>query len=210
MALGCAAADYDNDGLPDIYITRARRQPSLSQSRKREVRRHNCQSRSARRRLLNRSSLVRLRQTMANSTSSSRTMSNGRLPPISTALSMESINPIARPSCTKARTRRSITTRGNGTFEDVTEKAGLYDPTSKSLGVALLDYDNDGWLDLFVANDTQPNKLYHNNHNGTFTDEAFATGVAFSDAGKARAGMGADAADYDLSRSSGTGHRKLR
>jgi hypothetical protein len=88
---------------------------------------------------------------------------------------------------------------GNGRFEDVTRKAGLYDPSSKSLGVALLDYDNDGWLDLFVANDTQPNKLYRNNHNGTFTESALSSGVAFSDAGKARAGMGTDAADYDLS-----------
>ena len=52
----------------------------------------------------------------------------------------------------------------------------LYDPTSKSLGVALLDYDNDGWMDLFVSNDTEPNKLYHNNHNGTFTDVAVAGG----------------------------------
>jgi hypothetical protein len=88
---------------------------------------------------------------------------------------------------------------GHGVFEDVTKKAGLYDPSSKSLGVALIDYDDDGWLDLFVANDTQPNKLYRNNHDGTFTESAFASGVAFSDAGKARAGMGADAADYDLS-----------
>ena len=88
---------------------------------------------------------------------------------------------------------------GHGIFEDVTKKAGLYDPSSKSLGVALIDYDDDGWLDLFVANDTQPNKLYRNNHNGTFTESAFASGVAFSDAGKARAGMGADAADFDLS-----------
>jgi hypothetical protein len=88
---------------------------------------------------------------------------------------------------------------GHGVFEDVTKKAGLYDPSSKSLGVALIDYDDDGWLDLFVANDTQPNKLYRNNHNGTFTESAFTTGVAFSDAGKARAGMGADAADYELS-----------
>jgi hypothetical protein len=88
---------------------------------------------------------------------------------------------------------------GNGKFEDVTRKAGLYDPSSKSLGVALLDFDNDGWTDLFVANDTQPNKLYRNNHNGTFTESALSSGVAFSDAGKARAGMGADAADYDLS-----------
>ncbi|MGA8672451.1 MAG: CRTAC1 family protein [Terracidiphilus sp.] len=88
---------------------------------------------------------------------------------------------------------------GNGRFEDVTHKAGLYDPSSKSLGVALLDFDDDGWIDLFVANDTQPNKLYRNNHNGTFTESALSAGVAFSDAGKARAGMGADAADYDLS-----------
>jgi hypothetical protein len=88
---------------------------------------------------------------------------------------------------------------GHGVFEDVTKKAGLLDPSSKALGVVLLDYDDDGWMDLFVTNDTQPNKLYHNNHNGTFTESAFAAGVAFSDAGKARAGMGADAADYDLS-----------
>jgi enediyne biosynthesis protein E4 len=88
---------------------------------------------------------------------------------------------------------------GRGIFEDVTKKAGLFDASSKSLGVALIDYDNDGWLDLFVANDTQPNKLYRNNHNGTFAESAFASGVAFSDAGKARAGMGADAADYDHS-----------
>jgi hypothetical protein len=88
---------------------------------------------------------------------------------------------------------------GNGRFEDVTKKAGLYDPSSKSLGIALLDYDNDGWLDLFVANDTEPNKLYHNNHNGTFTDVGVPSGVAFSDAGNARAGMGVDVADYDNS-----------
>ncbi len=108
------------------------------------------------------------------------------------------------PELYKGQSATLYHNNGNGTFEDVTKKAGLYDPSSKSLGIVLLDYDNDGWLDLFVANDTQPNKLYHNKGNGTFTDEAFATGVAFSDAGKARAGMGADAADYDLS-----GHQSL-
>jgi hypothetical protein len=87
--------------------------------------------------------------------------------------------------------------RGNGTFENVTQRAGLNDPTCKSLGVALLDYNGDGWLDLFVANDTEPNKLYKNNGNGTFTDEAVTAGVAFSEAGTARAGMGVDAGDYD-------------
>jgi hypothetical protein len=89
--------------------------------------------------------------------------------------------------------------RGDGTFEDVTGKAGLNDPTSKSLGVTLIDYDQDGWPDVFIANDTQPNKLYRNNHNGTFTESAVAAGVAFSEDGLARAGMGADAADYDNS-----------
>jgi hypothetical protein len=89
--------------------------------------------------------------------------------------------------------------RGDGTFENVTERAGLKDPTCKSLGVAVLDYDNDGWPDLFVANDTQPNRLYHNNRNGTFTDVALTAGVAFNEAGVARAGMGVDAADYDRS-----------
>jgi hypothetical protein len=89
--------------------------------------------------------------------------------------------------------------RGDGTFEDATQKAGLGEPTSKTLGVALLDYDNDGWPDLLLSNDTQPNKLYRNNGNGTFTEKAVVAGVAFSEDGIARAGMGVDASDYDHS-----------
>jgi enediyne biosynthesis protein E4 len=103
------------------------------------------------------------------------------------------------PEAYKGESATLYHNKGNGIFEDMTKKAGLYDLSAKSLGVALVDYDNDGWLDLFVTNDTQPNKLYHNNHDGTFTDAAFSAGVAFSDAGKARAGMGTDAADYDES-----------
>lgn len=103
------------------------------------------------------------------------------------------------PELYKGQSGKLFHNKGNGIFEDVTKKAGLYDPTSKSLGIALLDIDNDGWMDLFVANDTQANKLYRNNHNGTFTDIALEAGVAYSDAGKKRAGMGADAEDYDLS-----------
>jgi len=93
---------------------------------------------------------------------------------------------------------------GNGTFENVTKKAGLYEPSAKTLGVALIDYDNDGLLDLFAANDTQPNRLYRNKGDGTFTDVAGMAGVAFNEAGKARAGMGADAADFD-----GSGRQSL-
>ena len=89
--------------------------------------------------------------------------------------------------------------RGNGAFEDVSRAAGIYDPTAKALGIALMDADNDGWIDLFIANDTQPNRLYRNRGDGTFEDIATRAGVAFNEAGVARAGMGVDAADYDHS-----------
>ena len=101
------------------------------------------------------------------------------------------------PQTYKGQSATLYHNRGNGTFENVTARAGMNDPAGKTLGVALLDYDDDGWMDLFVANDTEPNKLYRNNRNGTFTDNAIIAGVAFSEAGTARAGMGVDAADYD-------------
>lgn len=88
---------------------------------------------------------------------------------------------------------------GNGRFEDVSQKAGIADPTSKSLGITILDYNNDGWPDVFVSNDTQPNKLYRNNKNGTFTDVALSAGIAFGEDGTARGAMGVDSADYDRS-----------
>jgi enediyne biosynthesis protein E4 len=86
---------------------------------------------------------------------------------------------------------------GNGKFKDVTPEAGVFDTSSKSLGVTLLDFDNDGWPDIFVANDTQPNKLYQNLRNGRFQEVGVRAGVAFSEDGKARAGMGVDVADLD-------------
>lgn len=101
------------------------------------------------------------------------------------------------PESYKGQSPTLYRNRGDGTFENVTAKAGLHDPTSKALGVALLDYNSDGWIDLFVANDTQPNRLYENRQNGTFADVGVAAGVAFNEAGVARAGMGVDAADYD-------------
>ena len=89
--------------------------------------------------------------------------------------------------------------RGNGTFEDVTAASGIFDTSSKSLGVAMIDFDQDGWPDLFVANDTQPNKLYRNLRNGKFKDAAVDAGLAFSNEGKARAGMGVDVGDFENS-----------
>jgi hypothetical protein len=103
------------------------------------------------------------------------------------------------PESYKGTAARLWHNRGDGTFEDVTQKAGLGEPTSKTMGIAVLDYDGDGWPDLLFSNDTQPNKLYHNNGNGTFSEKGVIAGVAFSEDGVARAGMGVDASDYDHS-----------
>jgi hypothetical protein len=90
--------------------------------------------------------------------------------------------------------------RGDGTFEEVSKKAGVDDPEKYyGLGVTWGDYDNDGWPDLFVADDATPNHLYHNNHNGTFSDEAMAAGVAMNGEGQALGSMGATWGDYDHS-----------
>ena len=86
---------------------------------------------------------------------------------------------------------------GNGTFTDVTRDAGLYTTAGKSLGVVFGDYDDDGWIDLFVANDLAPNFLFHNKGRGVFSEVGLLAGVAVASDGKARAGMGTDFGDYD-------------
>jgi hypothetical protein len=101
------------------------------------------------------------------------------------------------PESYKGTSSRLFHNLGGGRFEDVTKKAGLGDPNSKSLGVTIIDFDNDGWPDIFVSNDTQPNKLYHNNKNGTFGEQGLSAGVAYGEDGVARGAMGADWADYD-------------
>jgi hypothetical protein len=114
-----------------------------------------------------------------------------------------SLDGTAKSYCTpesyKGNSVRLYHNLGGGKFEDATEKAGLGDASSKSLGIAVLDYNNDGWPDIFVSNDTQPNKLYRNLGNGKFKDEGLGAGVAFGEDGTARGAMGVDAADYDRS-----------
>jgi enediyne biosynthesis protein E4 len=108
------------------------------------------------------------------------------------------------PESYRGATDRLFRNRGDGTFEDVTRKAGIYNPAGKTLGVVALDYDGDGRMDLAVANDTQPNFLYHNRGDGTFRDEGAASGIAFGEDGKARGAMGIDAGDEE-----GTGRESL-
>jgi len=101
------------------------------------------------------------------------------------------------PESYKGTSSKLFHNLGGGRFEDVTNKAGMGDPNSKSLGVTIIDFDNDGWPDIFVSNDTQPNKLYHNNRNGTFSEQGVSAGVAFGEDGVARGAMGVDWSDYD-------------
>ena len=88
--------------------------------------------------------------------------------------------------------------RGDGTFEDVTEKSGIGKTNGHySFSVSTLDYDDDGWPDIFVACDSTPSMLFHNNHDGTFTDVAVTAGAAFNEDGKEQAGMGSTIGDYN-------------
>src|SRR5277367_4747431 len=90
--------------------------------------------------------------------------------------------------------------RGDGTFEEVSKKAGVDDPAKYyGLGATWGDYDNDGWPDLFVADDATPNHLYHNNRDGTFTDDAMVGGIALNSEGQALGSMGVTWGDYDHS-----------
>jgi hypothetical protein len=86
---------------------------------------------------------------------------------------------------------------GDGTFTDVSIPSHVAQYVNKGMGVAFADYDGDGFMDIFVSNDTFPNLLLHNNGDGTFTDEATSTGVAYNELGKTVAGMGADFRDLD-------------
>jgi hypothetical protein len=85
----------------------------------------------------------------------------------------------------------------DGTFTDVSDKSGVGLPESKGMGVVLADFNNDGWPDIAIANDTWPNFLFLNNHDGTFKDVSLISGIAASEDGRYEAGMGIDAADVD-------------
>lgn len=86
---------------------------------------------------------------------------------------------------------------GNGTFTDVTKSAGIKDPDYYGFGVVFSDFDNDGWPDIYVANDGNPHLLFHNNRNGTFTEMGVLSGTALNEAGRAQSGMGVGIGDYD-------------
>jgi hypothetical protein len=86
---------------------------------------------------------------------------------------------------------------GHGKFEDVTEKSGLAKSPGKGMGISIADFNNDGWQDVFIANDTEPNSLFINQGNGTFEERGLELGVAYNDSAHSGSSMGSDAKDYD-------------
>lgn len=199
--LGVAVGDYDNDGWPDIYIT------ALGQNK---LFRNNGRGGFTD---VTASAGVAAREAFSTSAMWLDYDRDGLLdlfvcnyvrwsPERDVYCTLDGkTKSYCTPEAYRGATCNLFRNNGDGTFKDVTAASGLLDTTSKSLGVALIDYDSDGWPDILVANDTQANKLYRNNRNGTFTEIGLKTGLAFSADGKARAGMGVDVADFE-----GTGH----
>ncbi len=198
FGLGVAAADYDNDGRQDVYITALEGDRLF----------HN--EGGGKFKDVTASSGIR----NANFGASAAWLDYDRDGKVDLFVANYvqwtaqgdlwcSLDGTAKSYCTpesyKGTKSRLFHNLGGGKFEDVTDKAGVGDATSKSLGVTILDYNSDGWPDIFVANDTQPNRLYRNNRNGTFIEEGMAAGVAFGEDGVARGAMGVDAGDYDRS-----------
>ena len=101
------------------------------------------------------------------------------------------------PRVFKPRPSYLFRNRGDGTFSDVSKESGITGSPGKSFGAVATDVNNDGLTDLFVANDTMPNFLFVNRGKGKFEEAGLAAGVAYSEAGKPRSGMGVDAADFD-------------
>ena len=194
--MGVAAADYDNDGVPDVLITavgQSRLFRNLGNGRFADV--------TAKAGLGGRRAFSTSAMWLDYDKDGALDLLISNYVQWSPGTDIFcSANGKEKTYCTPEAYRGTTSwlyrNRG-GTFEDVTAKAGLFDVTSKSLGVTLLDYDQDGWSDIFIANDTQPNKLYRNKGNGTFVELGLTSGLAFSAEGRARAGMGVDATDLD-------------
>ena len=195
--MGVAVGDYNNDGFPDLYVT------CVGQSR---LFQNN--GRGAFVDVTSKSGLLG-RQALSTSALWFDFDRDGRLDLfVGNYVKWSQVHDVfcsldgkhksyCTPEAYHGETCWLFHNRGDGTFEDVTASSGVFDSSSKSLGVALIDYDRDGWSDLLVTNDTQPNKLYRNGRNGTFKDVAVEAEIAFSADGRARAGMGVDVGDFD-------------
>ena len=198
FSFGVAAGDYDNDGYPDLFVANAVRNTlyhnnhdgtftDVTGGSGLDTKPKDLLSVQAAWFDYDRDGLLDL--IVTNYTYWS---------PALDRLCMQGAAPIyCHPKTYPSVAQRLYRNLGNGKFEDVTEKAGLAAALGKGMGLAIADFNHDGWLDIFVANDTERNFLFINQKNGTFKEEGLADGVAYNDEGSTVSAMGADARDYD-------------
>jgi hypothetical protein len=200
-SMGVAAADYDNDGFVDLYVTGVNRNQLL----------HNNGNGTF-------TDVTEKAHVLGNIPSKGKAWSvtagwldynnDGLLDlfvvnyldyDLKTAAmcSQHKITTFCSPDDFRGLPNILYKNNGDGTFTDVSIPSHVAQYVNKGMGVAFADYDGDGFMDIFVSNDTFPNLLLHNNGDGTFTDEATSTGVAYNELGKTVAGMGADFRDLD-------------
>ena len=196
-ASGVCVADYDNDGFEDVYVTAfgpnvlwrniggstVRRDRTGRGSRLE----HRLRVRRLRPRRLRGPVRRQLRQVRARQGARAR----------SAACRFMNIAMYCGPRPLARRAGSAVSQHGNGTFVDVTKAAGVTEPGYYGFGVLFTDLDDDGWPDIYVANDSTPNLFFRNQRNGRFSEEALEAGLAVSADGREQAGMGVDAGDVD-------------
>ena len=196
FGMGAAAGDYDNDGDPDLYVTGYLRSVLLVNNGDGTFRDGT------------ESAGVRNLGHWATSAGFFDFDRDGLLDlfvcnyvlfdtAVNPACSGGGFRSYCHPSAFEADPNVLYRNNGDGTFSDVSGVSGVAGVRGKSLGVAFADYDRDGWTDVFVANDTVADFLYHNQGDGRFEEIGFLAGVAYNEDGHARAGMGVDFGDYD-------------
>ncbi len=203
FAMGASVADFDNDGRPDIYITALEGDRLFRNMGNGKFKDVTAQS--------------GIRNANFGTSSAWFDYDKDGKPDLYVANYVQwsvktdawcSLDGVSKSYCTpessKGAPSKLYHNLGSGKFEDVSAKSGINKlgavlKPGKSMGVLVLDYNNDGWPDLFISNDTEPNRLLRNNRDGTFTEEGTSAGVAFGEDGAARGAMGVDWADYDRS-----------
>ncbi len=193
--MGVAVGDYNNDGLPDIYVTQVGRNilyrnngdgTFTDVTEKAGV---GCDGWSSSAVWFDYDNDGRLDLFVCQFVEFDKTTSCG--------LDARGRHHYCIPKIFKPRPSRLFHNNGDGTFTDVSREAGISEHLGKAWGVVATDLDNDGRMDLFVSNDTTENFLFMNRGSGKFEENGFASGVAYSSEGRARSGMGVDSADYD-------------
>ena len=197
--MGACAGDYDNDGLIDLYVTNVGPNVAVSEYwvmagsakyRTRAAPIPRCGARAAR------SSISTVTATSISSSRTTSTRLRARTSSAETPVRLRSGTTAIRSFTRHHRIILEIPEPRQGTFEDISTQSGVAAVRGNGLGVAVTDIDDDGWPDVFVANDATPNFLFHNTGGGTFTEMASLAGVAVAADGKARAGMGTAFADF--------------